>query len=67
MIIHFFVALSCRHSVISITAIPTSSHLVGVKMISPVDVSKCNPLGGLVLGFGVHLIEVGGMQYGVIK
>jgi hypothetical protein len=36
-------------------------------MISPVDVSKCNPLGGAVLGLGVHLMDVGGIQYGVMK
>jgi hypothetical protein len=45
----------------------TSSHLVGVKMISPELVSKNKPLGGLVLGLGVQVIEVGGMQYGVMK
>ena len=67
IIINLPLALSFRHSVIVITAMATSSHLVGVKMISPELVSKNKPLGGLVLGLGVQVIEVGGMQYGVMK
>ena len=59
-------AVSFRQSVILSTNTATSSHLTGVNTKSPFAVSKKKPLGGFTVGLGVHLMEVGGTQNGVI-